>query len=641
MHNFFYRRLLLYYILKKTKMRNVILIIVYFISLCLTAQEWEPLKGKMMSRWAKKVNPDNVWNEYPRPQFKRTEWKNLNGLWDYSILNSNLPKPKKFDGKILVPFSFESTLSGVGKNISPEDKMWYQKKFIVPENWIGKKVIINFEAVDYHAVVWVNGNWVGSHKGGFDRFSFDITPFLKKTGNQELIISVKDETNLSPQLRGKQHYKPSGIVYTPVSGIWQTVWLEALSDEAYLSEVKINTDIDSQTVEIIPYGNVALRNKYIVKAYVYFNNSLVTEGKIPTDNSLKLKIKSPKLWSPNFPNLYQLRLVLTNPKNQIIDEIDSYFGMRKISLEDHKGVKYLFLNNKPLFHYGTLDQGWWPDGLLTPPSDEAMRYDIEITKSMGFNMIRKHVKIEPDRWYYHCDKIGMIVWQDMPSGGKMVEKINGPITNKKGSKKYFTNLQHVGREGIDLLRNSKETIQFEYELRKMISIHYNSPSILIWVPFNEGWGQYDTCRISEFVKAIDPNRLVIPTSGWSLRNCGDIYDIHTYDVNLTIPSFHSDRATVIGEFGGIGLPIKKNLWNPKMNNWGYQTYNSTDELIKNYKSKFNQILEMKLKLGLSGAVYTQTTDIEGEVNGLITYDREVIKIPVDVLSKIHSSLFVE
>ena len=604
-------------------------------------QEWQPLDGKIMSRWAKEVTPDNVWQEYPRPQFERSTWKNLNGMWDYVILKPNQPKPKSYEGKILVPFSFESALSGVGRSITPEDKMWYRKKFIIPSEWKGKRILLNFEAVDHDTNVWVNDIFVGSHKGGFDRFSFDITTFLNVKGNQTIEVSVKDGTNLSPQLRGKQHFKPSGIVYTPVSGIWQTVWLEAVSNEAYLGEVKITTDIDKGIVKITPFGHEALRSSYKVKASIYKNKSKIAEGSVSTNKLIELKIREPKLWSPDNPNIYDLKLTLTNPKGKIIDQVDSYFGMRKISLGNHKGVKYLFLNNKPLFHYGTLDQGWWPDGLLTPPSDAAMRYDIEITKAMGFNMIRKHVKIEPDRWYYHCDHLGILVWQDMPSGGKMVEKINGPTTNKRGDKKYYTNLQHVGRTDGDLNKNINESIQFETELRKMINIHYNSPSIVVWVPFNEGWGQYDTCRISDLVKALDSSRLVIPTSGWSLRNCGDIYDIHTYDVDLKKPPYHQDRATVIGEYGGIGLPIKKNLWNPNTINWGYQTYNSQKELIESYEYKFNQILKMKEMHGLSGAVYTQTTDVEGEVNGLLTYDREVIKIPTEILKNLHSPLYKE
>ncbi len=606
-------------------------------------QEWQPLDGKIMSRWAKEVTPENVWQEYPRPQFERSTWKNLNGMWDYVILKPNQPKPKSYEGKILVPFSFESALSGVGKSITPEDKMWYRKKFIIPSEWKGKRILLNFEAVDHDTNVWLNDIFVGSHKGGFDRFSFDITDYLIQENGQELVVSVKDATNLSSQLRGKQRYNPSGIMYTPVSGIWQTVWLEAVSEEAYLGEVKITTDIDKGTVKIIPFGNEALRSGYKVKASVYKNKSKIVEGSVSANNSIELEIKDPKLWSPNNPNIYDLKLTLTNPKGKIIDQVNSYFGMRKISLGDHNGAKYLFLNNKPLFHYGTLDQGWWPGGLLTPPSDEAMRYDIEITKAMGFNMIRKHVKIEPDRWYFHCDRLGILVWQDMPSGGKMVKKINGPSTKKRDNK-YHTPLQNVGRNDEDLYKNIAESIQFETELRKMINIHFNSPSIVVWVPFNEGWGQYDTCRISDLVKGLDPSRLVIPTSGWSLRNCGDIYDIHTYEVELIRPPslnlrdpVNLNQATVIGEFGGIGLKIEDHSMKLTKK---YQSAMTKDDLASNYLCKFNQIIDMK-KNGLSGAVYTQTTDVEGELNGLMTYDREVIKIPVKILNEMHSPLYRE
>jgi beta-galactosidase/beta-glucuronidase len=306
--------------------------------------------------------------------------------------------------------------------------------------------------------------------------------------------------------------------------------------------------------------------------------------------------------------------------------------MRKISLGVQDGSSYLFLNNKALFHYGPLDQGWWPDGLLTPPSDEAMKYDIEITKAMGFNMIRKHIKVEPARWYYYCDKLGMLVWQDMPSGmvvlpGKDADK---PV-----------HVQHVPRNGDDLQVRSADAQQYELELRRLIDSHYNSPAIVIWVPFNEGWGQYATCRIANAVKQLDPTRLVDAVTGWALRPCGDMYDIHTYQTEVNVPPVSLDRASVIGEYGGIGYPVKDHLWNPEMRNWGYQTYQSAEELLKNYVYKFNQIVEMKKSKGLSAAVYTQTTDVEGEVNGLMTYDRKVIKIPVEKLKEIHSALFVE
>lgn len=616
-----------------------------FVSILLTsllhAQSWSPVQGKIMSRWAKKLSIENVWQEYPRPQFKRNQWKNLNGLWDYAVLKNHQGQPQEFQGEILVPFSFEAPLSGVGKSITPDDKMWYKKTFILPKDWKEKDVLLHFEAVDYHCSVWINDVLVGQHKGGSDRFSFNITPYLKTKGVQKIILTVQDDTNFSSQPRGKQQINSSGIYYTPVSGIWQTVWLESVSSDAYLKEVKITTDIDNKSVTLIPFTQMNLTRGYEVTTEVYFKGKKIVSGSTPPNTPLSLKLENVQLWSPDHPHLYDVKMSLINPSGILIDQVNSYFGMRKISLENHKGVKYLFLNNEPLFHYGTLDQGWWPGGLLTPPSDEAMRYDIEMTKAMGFNMIRKHVKIEPDRWYYHCDQLGIMVWQDMPSYNRLALKTPAEMQKIKRKDRIYNALEGVKREGTDLNRRSEDAAQFEWELRRMVDLHFNSPSIVMWIPFNEGWGQYDTCRITDFIKKLDPNRLVNPTSGWSLRPCGDIYDIHTYDIDLTVPPTAVDRATVIGEFGGIGYPIKDHLWNPEMRNWGYQTYYNAEELIKNYIYKFNQIVEMKEKNGLSGAVYTQTTDVEGEINGLITYDRELIKILPQTLEELHSKLYQE
>ena len=522
---------------------------IFFVLISITgvqAQSWKALEGKIMSQWAKTVNPENAWQEYPRPQFERAQWKNLNGLWDYAILKTNEIQPKRYQGKILVPFSFESPLSGVGKNIDPEDKMWYRKNFELPKNWSGKDVVIHFEAVDYTCAVWVNDVLVGTHKGGFDRFSFNITPYLKTNRQQKIVLAVEDATNFSSQPRGKQQINASGIYYTPVSGIWQTVWLEAVSSEAYIKQVKTTTNIDENTVTLIPLSNQSLVSGYMVRTTVFFNGEKVTSGETKPNMPLTLKIDTPKLWSPDHPHLYDVSMSLMNPSGTEIDRVESYFGMRKISLGDHKGVKYLFINNAPLFHYGTLDQGWWPDGLLTPPSDKAMRYDIEMTKAMGFNMIRKHVKIEPDRWYYHCDKLGIMVWQDMPSYNRLALKTLEEMEKTKRKDRIYNALERIHGEDDDLNRRSEDAAQFEWELRRMVDLHYNAPSIVMWVPFNEGWGQYDTCRITDFVKQLDPDRLVNPTSGWTLRPCGDIYDIHTYHVDLTVPPSALDRATVVG-----------------------------------------------------------------------------------------------
>jgi len=599
-------------------------------SIALFAQKWAPAGNKLKTQWAEKVTPQNVWQEYPRPQFERSNWMNLNGLWQYSVVKNNEVQPKKFQGNILIPFCVESSLSGVASEVKPDDRIWYKRNFTVPSDWNGKNVILNFEAVDYATTVWVNGMIVGSHLGAYDRFSFDVTEFLREKGPQELVVSVTDPSSAGPQPRGKQQLSQQGIWYTPVSGIWQTVWLEAVSPEAFLKEVKITPDIDSKSVTIIPLLNKPLKPDFKVKISVSSNGQVVAGIDIIADKEAVLKIEKPELWSPDSPKLYDLSLTLTNASGEVIDRVNSYFGMRKISLGDLNGTKYLFLNNEPLFQYGPLDQGWWPDGLYTPPSDEAMKYDIEVTKQLGFNMIRKHIKVEPDRWYYHCDKLGMLVWQDMPSG--MV------IIPEEG-KERPAHVQHVGRNDPDLNVRTEDAAQYELELRRMIDIHYNSPAIVVWVPFNEGWGQYATCRIAKMVKDFDPTRLVDAVTGWALRPCGDLYDIHTYQIEVLVPPTSLDRASVIGEYGGIGYPIKDHLWNPEMRNWGYQTYQSEKELFDAYKYKFDQIVEMKKMKGLSAAVYTQTTDVEGEVNGLMTYDRKVIKFPVEKLKEIHSALF--
>jgi len=555
---------------------------------------------------------------------------NLNGLWDYTIQPKKAVRPSSFQGKILVPFCVESALSGVGKSMLPDDRLWYRRTFTLPDNWSLNRIILNFEAVDWFASVWVNGALVGTHQGGYDRFSFDITDYLTDLDNQELIVTVDDPSSYGPQARGKQQMPQQGIWYTPVSGIWQTVWLEAVHREAALGEVRIIPDIDEEQVSVVPILLEPKEEGYKVEIKVLDSGAVVAETTVLADRKVEIPIDNPKLWSPDSPFLYDLELVLKNSEGNVLDEVTSYFGMRKISIAPSKGAMVLHLNNTPLFHYGTLDQGWWPDGLHTPPSDAGMKYDIEMTKKMGFNMIRKHIKVEPDRWYYHCDKLGVMVWQDMPSG--MV------VVPKEGQERP-THIQHVPGDGDDLFRRSSIAAQFEWELRRMIDLHFNAPSIVMWVPFNEGWGQYATCRIATMVKHLDPTRLVNAVSGWALRPCGEVYDIHSYQTEVQVPPLSREMASVLGEYGGIGYPIQGHLWNPKMRNWGYQTYQSAEELLRNYQYKFDQVVDMKKNRRLSAAVYTQTTDVEGEVNGLMTYDRKVVKIPVKTLREMHSVLY--
>lgn len=614
-------------------MKRIAIALLMMTGMSLAAQDYSPAGDRIMTSWGENLDPEKVWQEYPRPQMVRADWMNLNGLWDYAIQAKAEPRPKKFQGSILVPFCVESALSGVGKSLMPDERLWYRRSFSLPADWKGRQVILNFEAVDWSAVVYVNGAWVGAHKGAYDRFSFDITPYLKDKGAQEVVVAVDDPSSFESQARGKQQMPQQGIWYTPVSGIWQTVWMEAVNPGASIGELKITPCIDRGQVSVTPMMRIPREGEYTFSIAAYDGDRKVAAESIAAGKTAVLKINNPSLWSPDSPFLYDLKVELKDPSGEVLDEVDSYFGMRKISLGDKNGNLVLMLNNEPLFHYGTLDQGWWPDGLHTPPSDEAMLYDIEMTKKMGFNMIRKHIKVEPDRWFYHCDRLGMLVWQDMPSGMIVVPQ------EEEG--KRPVHLQHVPRRGEDLNRRSDVAAQWEWELRRMIDIHYNAPSVVIWVPFNEGWGQYGTCRISGMVKDLDPTRLVNAVSGWAIRPCGDIYDIHTYHTEVLVPPVSREMASVIGEYGGIGYPVKGHQWDTGMRNWGYQTYHSAEELLENYKYKFDQIVEMYKNKGLSAAVYTQTTDVEGEVNGLMTYDRKVIKIPADTLREMHSVLYKE
>jgi len=611
-------------------MKKLILLGILMAGITIQAQDYAPVQGKIMTEWAEKVSPENVWQEYPRPQLLRDKWMNINGLWEYALLPKADPMPVEYHGKILVPFCIESALSGVGKSMMPGDRLWYRREFSLPGDWQSERVLLNFEAVDWSASVWVNGAYVGSHKGGYDRFSFDISGYIQEGGDQEIIVAVDDPSSYGSQARGKQRLEQSGIWYTPVSGIWQTVWLEAVNPSASIGELKITPDVDKNSVAIIPILSESVTIGCTVDISVYEGDRLVTEASVPADQKVEIGIENPKLWSPDDPFLYDLTLTLTGEKGEVLDEVYSYFGMRKISIAPKSGTMVLHLNNKPLFHYGTLDQGWWPDGLHTAPSDDALKFDVKMTKKMGFNMIRKHTKIEPDRWYYHCDRLGIMVWQDMPSG-MIVLPVNGGKDQEE--------VQAIGGNEDDQYRRGTESAQFEWELRRMIDMHFNAPSIVMWIPFNEGWGQYATCRIAGMVKDLDPSRLVNATSGWALRPCGDIFDIHSYGVEVRTPPISKDIASVLGEYGGIGYPVKGHQWDTGMRNWGYQTYHSGEELLKNYRYKFDQIVEMKKNKGLSAAVYTQTTDVEGEVNGLMTYDRKVIKMPAGTLRKMHSVLY--
>lgn len=582
---------------------------------CAGFSQWKPAGDKIKTEWADKVDPQNVLPEYPRPIMERPQWLNLNGLWDYAITKKDAPLPKTFDGKILVPFAIESSLSGVGKTVKADQSLWYERKFQIPEDWKGKNVLLNFGAVDWKAEVFVNGNKIGEHTGGYTPFSFNITKNLKD-GENSLAVRVWDSTgNGLP--RGKQLDKPRGIFYTSVSGIWQTVWLEPVS-ASHISGLKITPDLDSSSFDIKVDSDDKSATATIK---VLDNGKVVAQTTAAANKTANIPVKNPKLWWPKSPFLYDLEITLSNKGGEQVDSVKSYAAMRKFSIAKHGrfgGVDFT-LNNKKFFTFGPLDQGWWPDGLYTAPTDEALKFDIQRTKDLGFNSIRKHVKVEPARWYTHCDRLGMVVWQDMPS---MFGEGNG--WQPRG---FFQG------EEITVSKKFEETYRKEWK-EIMESLH-SYPCIAIWVPFNEAWGQFKTKEITEWTKSMDPSRLVNSASGGNYFDCGDIVDSHDYG-NPIMYMFNNQKVNVVGEYGGIGCAVDGHLW-VKDKNWGYGKMRSQEEVTKRFVELTNRFIDMT-KYGCFGAIYTQTTDVEIEVNGLFTYDRKVLKVDEEKVREVNQKL---
>lgn len=578
--------------------------------------QWKPVEGRISTQWSEQVNPDNVLPEYPRPIMERTEWKNLNGLWDYAIIEKGKHAPSVFDGKILVPFAVESSLSGVGKTVGAEKELVYRRSFDVPSSWKGKRVLLHFGAVDWRTDVWVNDVKVGSHTGGFTPFSFDITEALQGKNNT-LMVKVWDPTDKGYQPRGKQVSRPEGIWYTPVTGIWQTVWLEPVS-ESYIQDLRITPDIDNSLLSLKALVKDAT-SKDLVEVKVFDGQQLVAQGKSINEECVQVAMpENAKLWSPESPFLYTLKVSLKQ-NGKLVDEVSSYAAMRKYSSKrDANGIVRLELNNKPLFQFGPLDQGWWPDGLYTAPTDEALLYDIQKTKDFGFNMIRKHIKVEPARWYTYCDKLGIIVWQDMPSGDRNPEWQN---------RKYF--------EGTEMKRSAESEACYRKEWKEIMDALYSYPCIGTWIPFNEAWGQFKTPEIVEWTKQYDPTRLVNPASGGNHYTCGDMLDLHNYPAP-ELYLYDAQRATVLGEYGGIGWVVQGHIWEPDRN-WGYIQFNSSKEVTDEYVKYAEKLYDL-IPRGFSAAVYTQTTDVEVEVNGLMTYDRKVIKLDEKRVCEINRKL---
>jgi len=584
-----------------------------FISLGLFAQSWQPAGDKIETQWAEKVDPANPLPEYPRPALARDQWSNLNGLWDYSILPKGSSVPTNFDGKILVPFAVESSLSGVQKKVGKENELWYSRQFTVPASWKNKIVILNFGAVDWKADVWINDIQVGSHKGGYTPFSFDITPYLVAGKAQKLTVRVWDPADQGFQPRGKQVSQPGGIWYTSVTGIWQTVWIEAVG-ENFLTSLKTVTDIDRNTVSFTPQLAES-SNTDLVEVKILENGKVISQGKGISGQEVLLSVPDAKLWSPESPFLYDVEVTLLR-NGKVLDFMKSYIGMRKISTKrDANGIVRMQLNNKDYFQFGPLDQGWWPDGLYTAPTDEALKFDIIKTKDFGFNLIRKHVKVEPARWYYHCDREGILVWQDMPSGDE------GPEWQ---TDKYFNGTEHV--------RSLESETNYKREWKEIIDLLISNPCIVTWVPFNESWGQFKTVEIAQWTKSYDPTRLVNPASGGNFYPVDDILDIHNYpEPKMTL--YDGNRVCVLGEYGGIGLVYDDHLW-IKDRNWGYVQYKTSADATDAYVA-FAEKLKKLIFSGFSAAIYTQTTDVEIEINGLMTYDRKVIKLDEKRIQKVN------
>ena len=583
----------------------------------MTIPAWAPADNPLMTRWASEVNPSNVHDEYPRPTQVREKWMNLNGLWNYAVTSENVQVPDTYEGEILVPFPIESALSGVKRMVKPSEKLWYQRAFSVPEDWSSGKLLLHFGAVDWHTKVYVNGQLGGEHKGGYDPFTLDISGLISDQTTQTLVVEVMDPTDDGSQSTGKQTLNPRGIWYTPTTGIWRTVWLEPVP-ETYVSSIKVTPDVDQGLLYLEVVTNQPQKG-WTVKADALENGQEVATTNDKINERISMPINNPKLWSPSAPNLYDLNIQLIDENQKIVDEVDSYFGMRKVAIaKDKDGYNRIFLNNEPLFQLGPLDQGFWPDGLYTAASDEALRYDVQMTKEMGFNMARKHVKVEPERWYYWCDKLGLLVWQDMPSGDERVK-----------------------RADAELAKDPTAARQFEVELQELIDDYHHHPSIVMWVIFNEGWGQYETARLTEWAQQYDPTRLINPASGWLDMGpeVGDVQDIHSYP-GPDIPDMESVRVGVLGEFGGQALPLSKHMWVQDLEKapTHFETSKSEEGLAKEYRALYEKLYPMIGK-GLAAAVYTQTTDVESEVNGLMTYDREVIKIDLDTLQEIHQKAY--
>ena len=551
----------------------------------------------MKTVWGERLDPQHPLPEYPRPQLKRGNWLNLNGPWEYAITDSGL-RPETFEGEIIVPFSPEAELSGVRRKLKPEEFLWYRKRLTLPDFCAERRVILHIGAVDQEATLWINGRFAGTHDAPYLPFDAEITDYLQGE-TLEILLRVQDETDRGERPRGKQSSRPGGIWYTPQSGIWQTVWLEAVPQN-YIAGLRITPDFDGAAVTIGAdlVGDGTAFAEFQGKSYA-----------LPA----RISVPDFEAWSPEHPKLYDFSVTHGE------DRVESYFAMRKFSVEtDSRGVRRLYLNNAPYFQNGLLDQGYWPDGLYTAPSDEALEFDIRMAKDMGFNMLRKHIKIEPLRWYYHCDRLGMLVWQDMPSGGGAYDPlvVSSPlITGKMLRDNHYSLFSR---------RDESCRKTFLRDLGGMIRHLYNCPCICMWVIFNEGWGQFDARKAYELVHAMDPTRTIDHASGWHDQGIGELQSLHVYFRRYGFRPDALGRAVVLSEFGGYGYRVEGRCWSSR--DFGYKRFESPIKYAAGLRALYRDEIAPAKKYGLSAAVYTQLSDVEDELNGLLTYDRKAAKL---------------
>ena len=568
----------------------------------------------LMTPWGEHLDENCILTEYPRPQMRRDSYLNLNGRWEYAITDSD-ELPRRWDGTILVPFSPESALSGVGRSLQPGQSLWYRREVILPQGFIPAdgRLLLHFGAVDQEAAVYWNGRLLGRHMGGYNAFTLDATDALGPRNS--LVVRVHDDTDASFHSRGKQKTRRGGIWYTPQSGIWQTVWMEAVPRH-YIESLRIVPLFDQSAVEVMVRCSQPLQCEATVDGRT-----------VPFTSGEPARIPMPdfRAWSPEDPYLYDLSVTLGE------DRVESYFGMRKMEVRaDRGGVKRLFLNGEPYFQSGLLDQGYWPDGLYTAPSDEALIYDIQTAKAMGFNLLRKHIKVEPMRWYYHCDRLGMLVWQDMPSGGGKYRFSTITLPLVTGIHRRDNHYRAFARA------SSQGRGEYMDELEEMVGQLFNAPSVVLWVPFNEGWGQFDSTFVMERLRALDPTRPVDPASGWHDQGAGELRSLHVYFKPFRFRRDRRGRALALSEFGGYNLRVDGHCFNQK--DYGYRRLPDAAALWRDFSRLYEREVLPAVPKGLCASVYTQLSDVEDELNGLMTYDRRVVKLDADEVRELNERL---